>query len=149
MCSGRLWLTHYLTIGKRPELENLPAMSWDRLSRIDFPDHFDPGPPDECTFHFLGVGWGASTFDGRALLKENWKTNTVRLILPLWLISTIVALPMLMRAIAFLRARHRKRLGRCVRCGYDLRQTPSRCPECGSSYQSARRAQTPQTPQIR
>ncbi len=43
--------------------------------------------------------------------------------LPLWWTTT--------RVRSQVRARRRKRMGLCPACGYDLRESPGRCPECG------------------
>ncbi len=58
-------------------------------------------------------------------------TKTWRAEVPHW----AIVLPMLawpiFRIRGRLRTRRSRRLGLCGKCGYDLRATPDRCPECG------------------
>ena len=52
--------------------------------------------------------------------------------LPFWLLAALTALPPAMWLVAHHRRRTREAWrGVCRRCGYDLRATPDRCPECG------------------
>jgi hypothetical protein len=54
---------------------------------------------------------------------------------PLWFLLCLTAAPPAVAAARHLRRRRiaaRARSGLCPSCGYDLRASPDRCPECGS-----------------
>jgi hypothetical protein len=67
------------------------------------------------------------------------------ILLPYWLPFILFAILPMTRAISILRTRRGNLAGHCLHCGYDLRATPERCPECGSFATESQRAQRQQT----
>jgi hypothetical protein len=82
----------------------------------------------EPTISFAGFGFGSHVED-----RDGYHARSVVLCAPGWFLAMLAAvLPA--RAVALRRGelRQRRMEGKmCVRCGYDLRGTPDRCPECG------------------
>jgi hypothetical protein len=66
---------------------------------------------------------------------RSWDRFVRVLIIPYWAIvlpsGTFVVLRSLRGIRRMWELRRRSRLGRCRSCGYDLRASPDRCPECG------------------
>ena len=81
------------------------------------------GDPADVMFDRLGFRYYRITSAG----MRRWN-----LMLPFWLIGLAAAVPPIGWLGRRLRTRRRRSAGRCAACGYDLRATPGRCPECGA-----------------
>ncbi len=76
---------------------------------------------------------------GFAGMKTIWKPAVrPRMRIPFWIPTTFFASSF---CVSFLlplhRRRKRKKLGLCVTCGYDLRGSEVRCPECNTSFEQS------------
>jgi hypothetical protein len=69
------------------------------------------------------IGFGVSSSPARG-----WRRRVITV--PLWFVAAIL-LAAAASAVRALR-RSRRAAGSCAVCGYDLRATPDRCPECGT-----------------
>jgi hypothetical protein len=73
-----------------------------------------------------GIGWFDAVTNRGSVL---WHGNTKGLVLKHWLLIGVTGLPV---AFMIYRRLHRPYpAGLCANCGYDLRASPYRCPECG------------------
>ena len=60
-----------------------------------------------------------------------WTTNHRLIVIPYWSPALLCAILPTIWIWRFINYGHRRTIGHCPRCNYDLRATPERCPECG------------------
>ena len=92
--------------------------------------------PDTVT---IKTGWRAWRADRSLILWRptfinDWP-NKASVILPFWIPTLLFGVWPVWLLLPFHRRRKRKKLGLCVKCGYDLRASKDRCPECGLSLE--------------
>ena len=81
--------------------------------------------PDDVQWVGAGFRYLRITSDG--MRRRN-------LVLPFWLLMCVSAVLPVGWWLRRLKARRWKRAGRCLTCGYDLRASKDRCPECGTPF---------------
>jgi hypothetical protein len=112
-------------------VDTTPVPQADRRARIRIGSVGMPRdwhPLDGFDRHFWGFAYHRSVDS-----FPTW-TFTCRIIaFPHAVLVVLFALLPGWSTVGYVRSRRRHRMGLCPRCGYDLRATPDRCPECGAA----------------
>lgn len=86
-------------------------------------------PPYSLGTHFF---WFSSSWYPEVSMANQYY-GAVQWSFPVWPLALICLMPATLRAWKSRRAKRAESMNRCGKCGYDLRATPTRCPECGTS----------------
>ena len=100
---------------------------WYRMGTHTFRFNYNPDVRGRSLWVRLGFRYSHSIHDSSPPFPGFTEAR-----LPHWLIAMLTAALPAVRCGAWWRRRRRHAIGRCPRCGYDLRASPDRCPECGT-----------------
>ncbi len=89
--------------------------------------------PALIKFSFLAI----QTATGTTSITSTTTAKFAVIVVPYWILAFALAiLPFIFFRSRMLR-RRRRRMGLCIGCGYDIRASAGRCPECGMEIPSS------------
>lgn len=119
--------------GERGEVSLSPGRPLDAHYLFPYPNSrlWYPSLSELCDHHVAGFGWTWNSY-GSARVRE--------VVVPDWfLLGATAVMPGLWLGL-LLKSRSRRAGGRCRVCGYDLRASRERCPECGTPFETKQSA---------
>ena len=100
-----------------------------------WPERWDWKIKDQAPIGYAD-DWSANRWGFSIEARDDFSVFRSRIVVfPLWLPTLLLALLPLARLVRLVRRRHKP--GLCPDCGYDLRASKDRCPECGRPISSA------------
>lgn len=130
---GVMWFRHYhadFLPGKLPP-ENLRNRIRGPFLHVRRTKTIRLDPPSEGPLVAIGAGLihsasadASGAFTGTQYIVPHWLAATLLAVLPIYALTRLLRL----------KRRMRRRIANdlCPSCGYDLRASPDRCPECGA-----------------
>jgi hypothetical protein len=102
-----------------------------------YPAGDDKAWPTDTWLNRLGLYASIETFKFPSGSRVKLKfipasVHSQRLFIPCWFVTILTAAPVAVWIRGFIKQRKRHEGLFCINCGYDLRATPDRCPECGT-----------------
>jgi hypothetical protein len=104
---------------KGPRAVEKPKAGWEVIHVNPYESHAWQVAPPEHEMHLLGAKYRS----GNILFAYIQNIS-----LPLWMLVVVFGV---WPTVWLVQQRRRRRSGYCQGCGYDIRATPQRCPECG------------------
>ena len=135
--SGSRWLELQLVTGRDARLPPAPHAWYEAFSVDAALRDYGPGVTDKVRrnrgFRGIGFAW----YRGQFIFGQREWGVFLTWPLPMALAAALPVGRVILGVRA--RARRRRRSGKnvCTACGYDLRATPERCPECGAGRPAA------------